>query len=114
MAWARQWFGAPTVVLFCPDLRRMIEDAGGVVDFDFPPREVGKPTGRLSARTNWYMRDEHTYCPDPDFDWRDFEQESIRRERFNKRVGQYIEEARLGGTRQMELRTLLEWTGKSE
>ena len=38
-------------------LRRMIEDAGGVGDFDFPPPEIGKPTGQLSARTNWYLCD---------------------------------------------------------
>jgi hypothetical protein len=34
------------------EFRRMIEDAGGVVDFDVPPPEVDKPTGRISARIN--------------------------------------------------------------
>jgi hypothetical protein len=95
-------------------LRCMIEDAGGVVDFDFPPPEIGKPTGRLSTRTNWYLCDDRTHCPDPNFDWRAAGPEWIRRERLNKRIGQYIKEARLDGARPMDLRTLLEWSGKLE
>ena len=40
------------------DLKRMIEEAGGVVDYDLPPPNYGKETGKLSARISWYVTDE--------------------------------------------------------
>lgn len=79
----------------------------------FPPPEVGKPTGQLSTRTNWYLCDDGCRYRDPEFDWRAAGEESIRREQFNKRVGQCIKEARLQGARPMGLLTLLEWSGQS-
>ncbi len=40
------------------DLKRMIEEAGGVVDYDLPPPNHGKESGKLSARISWYVTDE--------------------------------------------------------
>ena len=40
------------------ELKRMIQDAGGVVDFDLPPLEIGKETGKITPRIDWYVIDE--------------------------------------------------------
>ncbi len=40
------------------ELKRMIKEAGGVVDFDLPPLEVGKETGKLTPRIDWYVIDD--------------------------------------------------------
>ena len=40
------------------DLKRMIEEAGGIVDYDLPPPNHGKESGKLSARISWYVTDE--------------------------------------------------------
>ena len=39
------------------ELKRMIEEAGGVIDFDLPPPDVGQETGVLSPRIDWYVID---------------------------------------------------------
>ena len=36
----------------------MIKEAGGVVDFDLPPLEIGKETGKLTPRIDWYVTDD--------------------------------------------------------
>ncbi len=40
------------------ELKRMIQEAGGVVDFDLPPADLGKETGTLSPRIDWYVIDD--------------------------------------------------------
>ena len=40
------------------ELKHMIEEAGGVIDFDLPPPDVGKELGTLSPRINWYVTDD--------------------------------------------------------
>ena len=37
------------------ELKRMIQEAGGTVDFDLPPADLGKETGTLSPRIDWYV-----------------------------------------------------------
>jgi hypothetical protein len=39
------------------DLKHMIEEAGGIIDFDLPPADVGKEIGALSPRITWYVID---------------------------------------------------------
>src|SRR5262249_5349273 len=39
------------------ELKRMIQEAGGAVDFDLPPPEVGKETGRITPRIDWIVID---------------------------------------------------------
>ena len=40
------------------ELKRMIQEAGGVVDFDLPPVDLGKETGALAPRIDWYVIDD--------------------------------------------------------
>src|SRR5262249_20620585 len=40
------------------ELKRMIQEAGGVVDFDLPPLTVGHETGKLTPRIDWYVIDD--------------------------------------------------------
>ncbi len=40
------------------ELKRMIQEAGGIVDFDLPPPDLGKETGTLSPRIDWYVIDD--------------------------------------------------------
>ena len=42
------------------ELKRMIQEAGGVVDFDLPPTDLGKETGTLSPRIDWYVIDDRS------------------------------------------------------
>src|SRR4029077_8750710 len=35
------------------ELKRMIKEAGGVVEYDLPPLDLGKETGALSPRIDW-------------------------------------------------------------
>ena len=42
------------------DLKRLIEEAGGVVDYDLPPPGygLGQPQGKLTPRISWYVTDQ--------------------------------------------------------
>ena len=40
------------------DLKRMIEGAGGQVVFDLPPPDVGRKSGDLTGRIDWFVDDE--------------------------------------------------------
>ena len=42
------------------ELKRMIQEAGGIVDFDLPPPYIGKETGKLTPRIDWFVIDERT------------------------------------------------------
>src|SRR5207245_1197335 len=63
------------------ELKRMIQEVGGVIDFDLPPPDVGKETGALSPRIDWYVIDDRTR----------------RQVQIEKRMGEVIKEARLNG-----------------
>ncbi len=45
------------------ELKRMIQEAGGTVDFDLPPADLGKETGTLSPRIDWYVIDDRHAAP---------------------------------------------------
>ena len=40
------------------ELKRMIQEAGGIVEFDLPPPDLGKETGDLTPRIDWYVIDD--------------------------------------------------------
>jgi len=40
------------------DLIRMIEAAGGIVDYDLPPPDAGKERGKISGYDSWYVIDD--------------------------------------------------------
>ncbi len=81
--------------------KRVIEAAGGSVDYDLPAPEVGQEVGKLSPRIDWYVVDDRTYCPSLsapiDVGWH----------QFAKRVSERIKEARLDGIKPMPLSRLV-------
>jgi hypothetical protein len=40
------------------ELKQIIEEAGGIVEFDFPPPDVGQRSGTLSNRIDRYVKDD--------------------------------------------------------
>jgi hypothetical protein len=91
------------------DLKRMIEDAGGVVDYDLPPPEFGKPTGKLTARIAWYVTDDRTPLREV------FQGKSdasiAAQSKFERDRGEAIKAARNEGIRPMSVGRLLAYLG---
>jgi hypothetical protein len=91
------------------DLKRMIEEAGGVVDYDLPPPEYGKESGKLTARIAWYVIDDRMPLREV------YQQRSdvtlAQQSEFQKRYGQAIKDARLEGIRPMPIGRLLAYLG---
>jgi hypothetical protein len=77
------------------ELKRMIEEVGGVIDFDLPSADVGQMTGTLSPAIDWYVVDAS----------------SSPQSQFRTGVGGVIKEARLNGIRPMPLERLLTYLG---
>ena len=91
------------------ELKRMIQEAGGVVDYDLPPLEVGKETGKLTPRIDWYVIDDRipfheVYNPRS-------EPNLLLKSQLEKRMGEVIKEARLDGIRPMPIGRLLNYLG---
>ncbi len=80
------------------ELKRMIQEAGGVIDFDLPPPDVGPETGTLFPGIDWYVVDDRTSSQKVDSS-------------LKKRMGEVIKEARLNGTRPMMIGRLLAFLG---
>jgi hypothetical protein len=91
------------------ELKRMIEEAGGSVEFDFPPPDVGQRSGTLSNRIDWYVTDNRV----PLREVRSSNSERVVAERpdFQKRMSELIKEARLDGIRPMPIERLLSFLG---
>ena len=87
----------------------MIHEAGGVVDFDLPPPDLGKETGTLSPRIDWYVIDEQP--PIRDAFVKESDTNTSLASRLEKRVGEVIKEARLNGIRPMTKERLLIYLG---
>jgi hypothetical protein len=91
------------------DLKRMIEDAGGMVDYDLPPPAHGKESGKLTARIAWYVTDDRMPLRQV------FEARSdagiAAQAQFEKAMGAAIKEARSEGIRPMPLGRLLAYFG---
>ncbi len=91
------------------ELKRMIKEAGGVVDFDLPPLEVGKETGKLTPRIDWYVTDDRIPYHEV------FQQRNApmlkNESQLKERMGQVIKEARLDGIRPMPIARLLSFLG---
>jgi hypothetical protein len=91
------------------ELKRMIEQAGGTVDFDLPPPDLGMKTGALSPRIDWYVIDERiplrdTYAPKT-------AAAEVAQEKLNTQVGEVVKEARLNGIRPLPISRLLAFLG---
>jgi len=91
------------------ELKRMIQEAGGTVDFDLPPADIGKETGTLSPRIDWYVIDNRTPLRET-FSAKNPAVE-VSQEKLNQRVGEIVREARLNGVRPMTIEHLLAFLG---
>ena len=91
------------------ELKRMIQEAGGVVDYDLPPADVGKETGTLSPRIDWYIIDHRTPLRQV-FNQKSAETDT-RKAALDKRVGEVIRDARINGIRPMLIERLLAYLG---
>ena len=78
------------------ELKRVIEEAGGVIEFDLPPPDVGKEIGVLTPRIDWYVTDDRTPLPAGP---------------LSQRISAVIKEARLDGIRPMSIERLLAFLG---
>jgi hypothetical protein len=91
------------------ELKRMIQEAGGIVEFDLPPPDLGKETGTLSPRIDWYVIDDEP--PIRDAFVKESDNSTAQASRLEKRVGEVIKEARLNGIRPMTKQRLLIFLG---
>jgi hypothetical protein len=90
------------------DLKRMIEAAGGIVDYDLPPPDAGKESGKLTGRDAWYVTDtrmalRELYGSSP--------VTANENSEFLKKQSEAIREARLNGVRPMPIERLLPYLG---
>jgi hypothetical protein len=92
------------------ELKRMIQEAGGVVDYDLPPPWIGKETGKLSPRIDWYVTDERMPFRDV-YEMSHSEPVMKMQGELNQRMGEMIKEARLDGIRPMPIERLLNYLG---
>jgi hypothetical protein len=92
------------------ELKRMIEEAGGVVDFDLPPPDEGKETGALSPRIDWYVTDDRPPLRDV-YAGGKSDARLTNEATLLKRMGEVIKEARLDGIRPMPIQKLLAFLG---
>ena len=91
------------------ELKRMIEEAGGVIDYDLPPPWVGKENGKLTPRIDWYVTDDRQPLRDV-FQARSEPMEKMQSE-LTQRQGEIVKEARLDGIRPMSIDKLLAYLG---
>lgn len=90
------------------DLIRMIEAAGGIVDYDLPPPEVGKESGKLTGKDAWYVTDERRPLQDV------YQPKIVTANETGdhlKRKTEALREARLNGVRPMPVERLLPFLG---
>jgi len=91
------------------ELKRMIHEAGGVVDYDLPPPDLGKETGTLSPRIDWYVIDDEP--PIRDAFTHETDAGASAAAKMEKRLGEVVKEARLNGIRPMTKHRLLIYLG---
>jgi hypothetical protein len=91
------------------ELKRMIQEAGGTIDFDLPPADLGKETGTLSPRIDWYVIDNR--MPLREVFMSKNATVEVSQEKLNQRVGEVVREARLNGIRPMTIEHLLAFLG---
>lgn len=95
------------------DLKRMIQAAGGIVEYDLPPPNAGKESGKLSALVAWYVTDDPKERPPLREVYEGSKSDSsiAAEAMFQQRFGEVIKEARLLGIRPMSLGRLLAYLG---
>ncbi|MFO0893098.1 MAG: hypothetical protein U0790_28670 [Isosphaeraceae bacterium] len=91
------------------DLKRLIEEAGGIIDYDLPPPGFGREWGKLTARDAWYVVDERP--PLRELFAAKSDRAVAEESKFLERKGQVIKQARAEGIRPMPLQRLLGYLG---
>jgi hypothetical protein len=94
------------------DLIRMIEAAGGVVDYDLPPPEAGKERGEITGYDSWYVVDDPEGRP-PLVAYQNRREDLGTAENadFFKQRSNAIRKARDNGVRPMLIGRLLNYLG---
>lgn len=90
------------------DLKRLIQAAGGIVDYDLPPPEAGKETGKLTGRDAWYVIDERMPLREV------YAKTGIgahENAEYLKKQTDAVREARQNGVRPMPIERLLPYLG---
>jgi hypothetical protein len=91
------------------DLKRMIKDAGGSVEYDLPPPGYGNESGKLTARIDWYVTDER--MPFREVFQSRSERSVAEETKFRQKYGEVIKQARAEGIRPMPVGRLLAYLG---
>ncbi len=91
------------------DLKRLIESAGGQVVFDLPPPGIGKQSGELTPRTDWYVLDDRLPIRSGVEENTGATGEEIAA--FEKQKSDALKEARLAGVRPISIERLLAYIG---
>jgi predicted nucleic acid-binding Zn-ribbon protein len=94
------------------DLIRMIEAAGGIVDYDLPPPEAGKERGEITGYDSWYVVDDPEGRP-PLVAYQNRREDLGTAENadFFKQRSNAIRKARDNGVRPMLIGRLLNYLG---
>jgi len=90
------------------DLKRMIEQSGGIVSYDLPPPDTGKETGKMTGREAWYVVDDRTPLAEV---YTKSSTTATENADFLKKQSERIREARLNGVRPMPVERLLPYLG---
>ncbi|WP_165075698.1 hypothetical protein [Paludisphaera rhizosphaerae] len=95
------------------DLKRLIEAAGGKIEYDLPPPNHGKETGKLSADVAWYVVDDPKERPPlrDSYQGNQSDNTIAAQAQFDKRFGEMVKEARSLGIRPISLGRLLAYLG---
>lgn len=95
------------------DLKRMITSAGGIVEYDLPPPNSGKESGKLSALVAWYVTDDPKERPPlrDSYEGNKSDSSIAQQAQFEQRYGEMVKEARLLGIRPISLGRLLAYLG---
>jgi hypothetical protein len=92
------------------DLKRLIQAAGGVIDYDLPPPGVGQESGELTGQTSWYVIDQRTPIRSPVGRQSDIYSED---KAFLARKSEALQQAHLNGVRPIAIEKLLAQLGYS-
>jgi len=96
------------------DLIRMIEAAGGIVDYDLPPPGAGKERGKVTGLDAWYVVDDPKDRPPlRQYENRQEDLGTAENADHLKRRSAAIREARDNGVRPMPIGRLLNYLGYS-
>jgi len=91
------------------DLKRMIQAAGGIVDYDLPPPDAGRETGKLTGKDAWYVIDERV--PYREVFGKSKNVTANENAEFLRKQSEAVREARLNGVRPMPIERLLPFLG---